>query len=91
MTRGPLLVRAGLALGLAAGIAWALTHRQVFEAGAITSALNSLGVWAPAGFIALYAVGTVLFFPARLAMTPRYPISSATGIFGVTPAGRCGQ
>ena len=56
MTRGPLLARIGLALGLAAGIAWALTHRQVFDAGAITAALNGLGAWAPAGFIALLSL-----------------------------------
>ena len=64
MTR--LLVRIALALVLAVGIAWALTHREVFETGAITAALNDLGVWAPAGFIALYALGTVLFFSGAL-------------------------
>jgi uncharacterized membrane protein YdjX (TVP38/TMEM64 family) len=66
MTRSRLLARVCLALGLAAGIAWVLTHRQVFEAGAITATLNGLGAWAPAGFIALYAVGTVLFFSGAL-------------------------
>ena len=64
MTR--LLVRIVLALALAAGIAWALTHREVFETGAITAGLNNFGVWAPAGFIALYALGTVLFFSGAL-------------------------
>ena len=43
MTRSRLLARVCLALGLAAGIAWALTHRQVFDAGAITTTLNGLG------------------------------------------------
>lgn len=64
MTR--LLARIVLALAVAAGIAWALTHRQVFETGAITATLNDLGVWAPAGFVALYALGTVLFFSGAL-------------------------
>jgi uncharacterized membrane protein YdjX (TVP38/TMEM64 family) len=66
MTRGPLLARIGLALGLLAGIVWTVTHREVFAAGAITSTLNGLGIWAPAGFIAVYAVGTVLFFSGAL-------------------------
>src|SRR5579859_7299213 len=61
-----LLARITLALALAAGIAWALTHREVFETGAIAAALNDLGVWAPLGFIALYALGTVLFFSGAL-------------------------
>jgi uncharacterized membrane protein YdjX (TVP38/TMEM64 family)/rhodanese-related sulfurtransferase len=49
-----------------AGIAWALMHRQIFDEAAITAALNGLGVWAPAGFIALYAMATVLFFSGAL-------------------------
>jgi uncharacterized membrane protein YdjX (TVP38/TMEM64 family) len=66
MTGGRLLARVGLALGLMAGIAWALTHRQIFDEAAITAALNGLGVLAPAGFIALYAMATVLFFSGAL-------------------------
>ena len=66
MIRGRQLARVFLALGVAAGIAWALTHRQIFDAGVITAALNGLGAWAPAGFIAFYAAGTVLFFSGAL-------------------------
>ncbi len=66
MMRGRLLLRIGVALALAAGIGWALTHRQVFHTDAIQSAVHDLGIWAPAGFVVLYAAGTVLFFSGAL-------------------------
>ncbi|WP_428483512.1 TVP38/TMEM64 family protein [Rhodopila sp.] len=66
MTRAHLPLRLGLALALTAGIGWALTHRHDFDAGTIASAVNGLGVWAPAGFVALYAAGTVVFFSGAL-------------------------
>ncbi len=59
-------LRVGAALALAAGIAWALTHRQLFGADTLASAVHRLGVWAPVGFVVLYAAGTVLFFSGAL-------------------------
>lgn len=46
LSRLPL--RIGLVLALAGGIVWALTHRQLLDAGTIASIVNALGVWAPA-------------------------------------------
>lgn len=64
--RGRLLLRIGMILALAAGIAGALTHRQLFGADTIASTVNQLGVWAPVGFVVLYAAGTILFFSGGL-------------------------
>ena len=44
MTLNRLPLRIGVALALVAGIAWALTHRQLFDADTIGSAANQLGV-----------------------------------------------
>ena len=41
-------------------------HRDLFDAGAIETWLRSFGIWAPAGFVLLYAAGTVLFFSGAL-------------------------
>lgn len=66
MKRQAAITRVGFALVLAAGIAWMLMHRQMLEPGAIEPALRNLGVWAPIGFVLLYAVGTVLFVSGAL-------------------------
>ncbi len=60
------LTRLALVLLLAAGVAWALTHRAMLDPAAIGPGLRALGPRAPVGFIALYAVGTVLFFSGAL-------------------------
>jgi hypothetical protein len=44
VTLNRLPLRIGVALALVAGIAWALTHRQLFDADTIGSAANQLGV-----------------------------------------------
>ena len=51
---------------LALAAAWLLTHRQIIDVGNIEPALRGLGIWAPVGFIAIYATGTVLFFSGAL-------------------------
>ena len=56
---------AGL-LALAVGAVWIVMHRDLFDAGAIETWLRSFGIWAPAGFVLLYAAGTVLFFSGAL-------------------------
>lgn len=66
MNRQVARTRLGFALALAAGIAWMLMHRQMLEPSAIEPALRSLGVWAPIGFVLLYAAGTVLFVSGAL-------------------------
>jgi uncharacterized membrane protein YdjX (TVP38/TMEM64 family) len=46
--------------------AWLLTHRQIIDIANIEPALRALGIWAPIGFAAIYATGTILFFPGAL-------------------------
>jgi uncharacterized membrane protein YdjX (TVP38/TMEM64 family)/rhodanese-related sulfurtransferase len=60
------LVRLGFALVLAVAAAWLLTHREMIDLGTIEPALRSLGIWAPVGFVVIYATGTVLFFSGAL-------------------------
>lgn len=60
------LMRLGFALVLAAAAAWLLTHREMIDLGTIEPALRSLGIWAPVGFVVVYAIGTVLFFSGAL-------------------------
>ncbi len=59
-------IRLGVALVLAAAAAWLLTHREMIDLGTIEPALRSLGLWAPLGFVVIYASGTVLFFSGAL-------------------------
>lgn len=66
MRRGRFLVRIALALGLAGGITWVLTHRDSFDVNSIMAATAGLGAWGPVGFVLLYAIGTVLFFSGAL-------------------------
>ena len=61
-----MLMRLGFALGLAVAAVWLLTHRDMIDLGIIEPALRSLGIWAPVGFVAIYAIGTVLFFSGAL-------------------------
>jgi uncharacterized membrane protein YdjX (TVP38/TMEM64 family)/rhodanese-related sulfurtransferase len=60
------LIRVGFALAVAAATAWLLTHRQLVDLATIEPALRALGIWAPVGFIIIYATGTVLFFSGAL-------------------------
>jgi hypothetical protein len=61
-----MLVRLGLALVLALAAAWLLTRRAMIDLGTIKPALRSLGIWAPIGFVVIYATGTVLFLSGAL-------------------------
>jgi uncharacterized membrane protein YdjX (TVP38/TMEM64 family)/rhodanese-related sulfurtransferase len=61
-----MLMRLGFALVLAVAAAWLLTHREMIDLGTIEPALRSLGIWAPVGFVVIYATGTVLFFSGAL-------------------------
>jgi uncharacterized membrane protein YdjX (TVP38/TMEM64 family)/rhodanese-related sulfurtransferase len=60
------IIRLGFVLVLAAAAAWVVTHREWFDVGAIEPAVRNLGVWAPAGFVLIYAVGTVVFFSGAI-------------------------
>src|SRR5215831_5069696 len=60
------LARLALVLLLAAGIGWMLMHRDLLRPEMIELALRALGIWAPIGFILIYATATVLFFSGAL-------------------------
>jgi len=48
---------------LAAGLVWAVGHRDLFTDEALQAHLDALGGWAPLAFVAGYAVVTPLFAP----------------------------
>jgi uncharacterized membrane protein YdjX (TVP38/TMEM64 family)/rhodanese-related sulfurtransferase len=60
------LARLALVLVLAAGVGWMLTHRDLLRLESIEPALRALGIWAPIGFVLIYATATVLFFSGAL-------------------------
>ncbi len=60
------MARLALLLLLAAGVAWTLTHRDLLNLESIGSAVLALGIWAPIGFVVIYAVATVLFFSGAI-------------------------
>jgi uncharacterized membrane protein YdjX (TVP38/TMEM64 family) len=62
MIRRVPLPRLALVLVLAACVGWMLTHRDLLGLGTIEPELRALGIWAPIGFILIYAAATVLFF-----------------------------
>jgi uncharacterized membrane protein YdjX (TVP38/TMEM64 family) len=65
MRRVP-LARLAVVVLLAACAGWALTHRDMLDLYTIGPALSTLGIWAPIGFILIYATATVLCFSGAL-------------------------
>ena len=63
MSARRLLPRLALLLVLVAAVTWAAFQRDRFDLATLDSWLGSLGLWAPAGYVVLYAVGTVAFVP----------------------------
>jgi uncharacterized membrane protein YdjX (TVP38/TMEM64 family) len=61
-----MVLRLGVLLLLAVAAVWLAMHRQMIELASLEPTLRALGIWAPVGFIAIYAVGTVLFFSGAL-------------------------
>jgi uncharacterized membrane protein YdjX (TVP38/TMEM64 family)/rhodanese-related sulfurtransferase len=60
------LPRIGLAVVLAAAVGWALLAREGFDPAALEAQLRALGGWVQLGFIASFALATVLFVPGAL-------------------------
>jgi uncharacterized membrane protein YdjX (TVP38/TMEM64 family)/rhodanese-related sulfurtransferase len=60
------LPRVGLAVLLAGAAAWILLAGEGFDPAELEARLNALGGWAPLGFIASFALATVLFVPGAL-------------------------
>ncbi len=60
------LTRLALLLLLAVCVGWMLMHRTLLNLESIGPAVLALGIWAPIGFIVIYAVATVLFFSGAI-------------------------
>jgi len=60
------LPRLALALLLVAAAAWATVHRDQINLAMLDAWLGSLGLWAPIGYMVLYALATVAFVPGAI-------------------------
>ncbi len=60
------LPRLALALLLVAAAAWATVHRDQINLATLDAWLDSLGLWAPIGYMVLYALATVAFVPGAI-------------------------
>ena len=60
------LPRLALALLLVAAAAWATVHRDQINLATLDAWLGSLGLWAPIGYMVLYALATVAFVPGAI-------------------------
>ncbi|MDA8364472.1 MAG: VTT domain-containing protein [Gammaproteobacteria bacterium] len=59
-------VRIGAIAVLGVAIGWAYVHRSALDVGTLERAVHSAGPWAPAAFMAIYALATVLFVPGSV-------------------------
>jgi uncharacterized membrane protein YdjX (TVP38/TMEM64 family)/rhodanese-related sulfurtransferase len=66
MSARRLLPRLALALLVVAAVALAGLYREQISLATLDAWLGSLGVWAPVGFVALYALATVAFVPGAI-------------------------
>jgi uncharacterized membrane protein YdjX (TVP38/TMEM64 family)/rhodanese-related sulfurtransferase len=66
MTLRTIFPRLLLSLAIVAGVLWLALHRGELDPVLIENAIRSLGPWAPAAHVALFALGTVLFVPGAL-------------------------
>jgi len=64
--RASRLARLALAGALAAGVLWALANRDLLDLPQLERGLRDLGAWAPAAFVAAFALATVAFLPGGL-------------------------
>jgi uncharacterized membrane protein YdjX (TVP38/TMEM64 family)/rhodanese-related sulfurtransferase len=66
MSARRLLPRLALLLLLVAAVGWAALHRDRIDLATLDAWLGSLGLWAPVGYIVLYALATVAFAPGAV-------------------------
>jgi uncharacterized membrane protein YdjX (TVP38/TMEM64 family) len=60
------LPRVALAAALAAAAVWVFLAQDRPDLARLAGGLGDLGPWAPAGFVASFAVATVLFLPGAV-------------------------
>ncbi len=60
------LPRLALLLLLVAATGWAVSHRDQINLATLDAWLGSLGLWAPLGYVVLYALATVAFAPGAV-------------------------
>lgn len=66
MTLRIVLPRLLLGLAVVATALWLALHRGQLDPILIENAIRDLGAWGPAAHVALFALGTILFFPGAL-------------------------
>ena len=66
MSMRRILPRIALALLLVAAAVWATVHRDQINLATLDTWLGSLGLWAPIGYVVLYALATVAFVPGAI-------------------------
>lgn len=66
MTRRTVSPRLLLGLAIVAPALWLALNRDQFDPAVIENTMQELGPWGPLAHIALFALGTVLFFPGAL-------------------------
>jgi uncharacterized membrane protein YdjX (TVP38/TMEM64 family)/rhodanese-related sulfurtransferase len=66
MSTSRFLSRLAVVLLLVAAAAWAAVHRDQIDPATLDARLGSLGLWAPIGYMVLYALATVAFVPGAI-------------------------
>ena len=66
MNARTILPRLILFLALSGAIALAVLNRDRLDPATLQERIQSLGIWAPIGFIAIFALATVLFLPGAM-------------------------
>lgn len=66
MTPRAVLPRLALGLAIAGTAIWLALDRDRFDPALIESSIRDLGLWAPLGYVVLFALGTVLFVPGAI-------------------------
>jgi uncharacterized membrane protein YdjX (TVP38/TMEM64 family) len=61
-----MLLRFGSVFLLVVAAVWLLRHREMVDFSTLEPTLRAFGIWAPLGFVVIYAMGTVLFFSGAL-------------------------
>jgi uncharacterized membrane protein YdjX (TVP38/TMEM64 family) len=66
MTPRPVLPRLALGVVIAGAAIWLALNRDRLDPALIEISMQELGLWAPLGYVALFALGTVLFIPGAI-------------------------